>query len=120
ERRSGRRLPGHTVHARSVSARTVVRFAERRRGSAGERRLPGGIRPPQGRTGGGMVKRVIWSSGHLVSGHWLPAHLVFDHYDHLIGGHVEMTKGANGQMTRWPDGQMTRFTDRDERRADQS
>ena len=52
DRRRGRRLSGHSVHARSGAAGADVRSAQHHRGSAGERRVSRRIRPSQGRSGG--------------------------------------------------------------------
>ncbi len=55
QRESGRRLPGHPVHARSILASAVVRRAGRVRGLADQRRLPCGIRPSKRRAGRRLV-----------------------------------------------------------------
>ena len=61
ERRRGRRLPGDSVHARSAHAGADVRSAQRHGRSAGEWALSGRVGSPQGRTGGGVVRRA-WGS----------------------------------------------------------
>ena len=56
DRRLGRRLSGDPVHARPAAAGADVRRARRAGRPAGERRLPRGVGPPQGRPGRRLVR----------------------------------------------------------------
>ena len=72
QRRRGRRLSGHPLHARSASAGADLRRARGTRGSPGQRRLPRRIGSPQGRTGSRVVAERKASHEGAISGWLLP------------------------------------------------